>query len=496
MVRTRMAPSPTGYFHVGSARTALYSWLFARQHGGVYVLRIEDTDRERSTQASVDVILESMRWLGLDWDEGPIFQSANLPNHSATAEKLVASGHAYRCYATTDEIAAVREAAKAKGIPSWKYTGPGCVIGEDEQERRAAQDLPAVVRFRVPRGGEPVRFTDLVYGEQSIDPDEIEDFVLLRNDGSPLYMLSVVCDDIEARITHIIRGQDHLSNTPKQVLLYQAIGAPVPQFAHMSLIMAADGAKLSKRKHGEVVSITTYRDRGFLPEAMVNFLALVGYSPGDGETREMFTRAELIERFDIGRIGRANAKFIFDAHNPKQWTDAKAQSLNAEWVRTMPLADLLPHVAERLRLAGLWDEAFAGERAVWFEATVELIRSRFWTLLDFVEQGAAYFGDTVTYDAAAVKKNLGKDPRLATLLPALADALAALDAFDHDGIEAAVRALAEAEGVSAGLLINGLRTAVTGQAVGPGAFELCVAIGRERVVARLRRAPELVPCAK
>jgi glutamyl-tRNA synthetase len=486
-----MAPSPTGYFHVGSARTALFSWLFARQQGGTFVLRIEDTDRERSTQASIDVILESMTWLGLDWDEGPIYQSANLPRHAAAAQQLVDSGHAYRCYVTTAEIAAAREAAKARGVPSWKYTGPDCVIDPAEQARRAEQGFPSVVRFRVPREGGGVAFTDLVYGEQDIDPNEIEDFVLLRADGSPLYMLSVVCDDADEGITHIIRGQDHLSNTPKQVLLYQALGAKVPQFAHMSLIMAPDGSKLSKRKHGEVVSISLYRERGFLSEAFVNFLALLGYAPGEGETKDMFTRAELIERFDLGRLGRANAKFIYDAHNPRQWTDAKAMSLNAEWIRTMPLADLLPHVKNRLLAAGLWDDAFEGERREWYESTVELLRARYWTLLDFVELGGAYFGDAVNYDLPAVKKNLGKDPRLAALLPELADRFADLDTFDHDAIEAALRGLAEEREVGAGLLINGLRTAVTGQSVGPGAFELCVVIGRERVVARLRRAPEL-----
>lgn len=490
-VRTRMAPSPTGYFHVGSARTALYNWLYARQHGGVFVLRIEDTDRERSTQASVDVILESMHWMGLEWDEGPIYQSTHLPHHTEVAEKLLAEGQAYRCYATTEEIGRVRDEAKAKGIPSWKYNGPDCVISLDEQAARAAAGAPSVVRFRVPRGGEPVVFTDLIYGENVVSGDELDDFVLLRNDGSPLYMLSVVCDDIDAGITHIIRGADHLSNTPKQLLLYQAIGAPAPQFGHMSLIMAPDGSKLSKRKHGDAVSITNYRDRGFLPEALNQFLATVGYGSGESEADELLDAQALIDRFDLTRVGRANAKFTFDPTNPKQWTDAKAQSLNAAWVRTMPLHLLQPYVRERLQAAGLWDDSFAGDRAQWFGEVLELIRQRYWTLLDFVEQGSAYFSDTVNFDPAAVKKNLLKDPRLATLLPALGERLAALADFDHDSIEAAVRALAEEQGVGAGLLINGLRTAVTGQAVGPGAFELCVAIGRERVVDRLRRAPEI-----
>lgn len=491
-VRTRFAPSPTGYFHVGGARTALFSWLYARQHGGRFVLRIEDTDKERSTDESIRIILEGMTWLGLDWDEGPIMQSANLDHHVAAAHRLLESGAAYRCYATTDEIAAVRDRAKAAGNPSWKYDGPGCVIATEEQQRRAAAGQPSVVRFGVPRLGGEVCFEDLVYGPQAIDPAELDDFVLLRADGSPLYMLSVVCDDLEAGITHVIRGQDHLSNTPKQLLLYRALGAAEPTFAHLPLIMAAGGEKMSKRKHGDVVSITTYRDRGFLPEAMLNFLALLGWSPGEGETQEIFGRDELLERFRLDRINRANAKFTFDANDPRRWTDPKAQSINAEWVRTMPLADLLPHVEQALRQAGQWSSAFDSERRAWFVETVDLIRERFWTLRDFVEQGSAYFTDQVVFDAKAVDKNLCKEPKLAELLPALADTLSALPEFTEAAIEEAVRALAEAHELGHGKLINGLRTAVSGQAVGPGAFRLCTAIGRERVVQRLRQAPAVI----
>ncbi|NUQ00485.1 MAG: glutamate--tRNA ligase [Armatimonadetes bacterium] len=491
-VRTRFAPSPTGYFHVGGARTALFSWLYARQQGGQFVLRIEDTDKERSTDESIRIILDGMAWLGLEWDEGPIYQSHNLREHVTAAERLVETGHAYRCYATTAEIGATREAAKAAGDPSWKYRGPDSVIAVAEQERRATAGEPFVVRFRVPREAGPIAFGDEVYGEQSVDPNELDDFVLLRNDGSPLYMLSVVCDDLTARITHVIRGQDHLSNTPKQILLYRALGADEPRFAHLPLIMAANGEKMSKRKHGDVVSVTTYRDRGFLPEAFINFVALLGWSPAEGEEREIFSLSEMVERFRFDRVNRSNAKFVFDPHDPRQWTDAKAQSINATWIRTMPLADLLPYVEATLREAGLWDESFGAARREWFERTVELIRERFWTLLDFVEQGAAYFGDEVRYEPKAVAKNLRKTPALASALPALAVRLEGLEPFAEAEIEEIVRAVAEEHGLSAGAIINGLRTAVSGQAVGPGAFVLCVAVGRERVVERLRRAPELV----
>lgn len=490
-VRTRFAPSPTGYFHIGGARTALFSWLYARQHNGAFLLRIEDTDRERSTEESVRIILEGMSWLGLEPDEPVVYQSQNLAAHTAAALALLETGHAYRCYARNEEIAAAREAARQRGVPSWKYTGPDCVIDLAEQERRAGAGEPSVVRFRVPRGEGPIVWQDLVYGEQSVSPDELDDFVLLRADGSPLYMLSVVCDDAQMRVSHVIRGQDHLSNTPKQILLYRALGKPVPTFGHLPLILAGGGEKLSKRKHGDVVSVTTYRDRGFLPDALVNFLALLGWGPGEGDTQEIFTRAELIERFSIERVGRSNARFTFVAGDPKRWTDPKALAICAEWIRTMPLDDLLPHVERALRTAGLWDDRFANERADWFRNTVGLIRERFWTLEDFVTQGAAYFSDRVEYDPAAVAKNLRREPLLADWLPRLAERLEALGSFVPEAIEEEVRAVADEAGLKHGTLINGLRTAVSGQAVGPGAFELCAAIGRERVVARLRAAPAL-----
>lgn len=489
MVRTRFAPSPTGYFHVGGARTALFSWLYARQHGGEFVLRIEDTDRERSTDESVRIILEGMSWLGLEPDLGPFYQSHGLDRHRAAADRLLASGAAYRCHATTDELAAARQRAAAAGCPSWKYQGRDCVISLAEQERRAAAGEPFVVRLAVPREGGNVEFEDLVYGPHSVAPAELDDFVLLRADGTPLYMLSVVCDDIEQRITHVIRGQDHLSNTPKQVLLYRALGEREPVFGHLPLILAGGGEKLSKRKHGDVVSVTTYRDRGFLPEALINFLALLGWAPGEGETQEIFTREELIARFDLRRVNRSNAKFTFDPHDPRLWTDAKAISLCAEWIRTMPLEQLIPRVRPWLERVGAWDEAYLGERRDWFAATLDLIRERYFTLADFARQGAAYFGDTYELDPKAVDKHLRREPALAAALPALADRLAALEPFEHDPIEQTVRAVADAHALKHGALINALRVAVTGQAVGPGAFELVLAVGRERVARRLREAP-------
>ena len=307
---------------------------------------------------------------------------------------------------------------------------------------------------------------------------EIEDLVLLRSDGHPLYNLSVVLDDIEMGITHVIRGQDHLTNTHKQILLYQAFGAPVPQFAHLPLILAPNKAKLSKRNHGEVVSLTTYRDRGFVPAAFQNFLALLGWSPPD--EKEIFSRDELIEKFSLEGIGRANAVFNFQENDPRHWTDDKALWMNAEYIRTMPLAELLPMVKDELRAAKLWREEYDDDERDWFEKAVELIRHRFFTLKDFSTQGRAYFSEDFDFDEAAVKKNILKEPRLKELLPSLADRLENVEPFNAATAEEALRAFSDEAGVKAGLLINASRTMLTGQAVGPSMFEVFDIIGRDR----------------
>jgi glutamyl-tRNA synthetase len=308
--------------------------------------------------------------------------------------------------------------------------------------------------------------------------------VLLRSDGHPLYNLSVVLDDIEMNITDVIRGQDHLTNTHKQVLLYEALGARLPRFAHLPLILAPNKGKLSKRKHGEVVSLTTYRDRGFVPAAFRNFLALLGWSP-DTE-QEIMTLDELIEKFSLAGISRSNAIFNFSESDPRQWTDAKALWMNAEYIRTMPLAELLPMVKAEMRAAKLWREEYEEDESAWFEKTVDLIRQRFHTLKDFSAQGRAYFSDDFDFDETAVKKNILKEPRLKELLPALADKLEGVEPFTAESSEAALRAFADEAGVKAGLLINASRTMLTGQAVGPSMFEVFDCVGRDRSVQRLR----------
>lgn len=495
-VRVRFAPSPTGYLHVGGARTALFNWLFARQMNGVFVLRIEDTDTLRNDEAMVRGILEGMEWLGLNYDEGPFFQSDNYAQHRAAALALFEQGFAYRDFtpkAERDDATIkqrVSEAAK-QGKPVNPYRS----LSRAESDARAATGEPFVIRFAVPDEGKTT-FTDEVFGEQERDYKDIEDLVLLRSDGHPLYNLSVVCDDIAMGITHVIRGQDHLSNTHKQVLLYQALGKPVPKFAHLPLIMAPDKGKLSKRKHGPIVSVTTYRDAGFLPDAFLNFLALLGWSPdfttyGD---REIFSREELVQSFALTGINKANAVFNFTPGDERNWTDQKALWMNWEYIKTIPLETLLPMVKAELQSSGLWRDAYEGEQHAWFAHVLTLLRERARTLKDFTNHGRPYFVDDVSFefDDAAVQKNLRKDAALKELLPHLAEAFAGLDDFTHDGIEALLRKIAEEKGVKVGLLTNATRTALTGQSVGPGLFSVVEVIGKERTVTRLQHAIQLL----
>jgi glutamyl-tRNA synthetase len=498
-VRVRFAPSPTGYLHIGAARTALFNWLYARREGGKFLLRVEDTDLQRSTDESTRSIIEGLEWLGLgDYDEAIVFQSGNADKHRAAAMRLVAGGRAYRDFTpkgersdsnVKQEIAErARSQASAEGVDH--RSNPFRDLPPEESERRAAAGEPFAVRLKVAAGGRS-RFTDAVYGEQERDHAEIEDLVLLRSgDLSPLYNLSVVCDDIEMGITHVIRGQDHLTNTHKQILIYEALGAPAPTFAHLPLILAPNKAKLSKRKHGEVVSLTTYRDRGFVPAAFRNFLALLGWAP-EGD-REIMSLEELVENFSLQGIHRSNAVFNFNEADPRQWTDQKALWMNAEYIRTMPLEELLPMVRAELEAAALWRQEFEAGEAAWLSRTVDLIRQRFYTLKDFSGQGRAYFADDFEFDEAAVAKNLKKEARLAELLPALAGRLAGVEPWTVEAVEAALRAFADEANVKAGLLINASRTALTGQAVGPSMFDLFELVGRERSAERLRAAARLV----
>jgi len=489
-VRVRFAPSPTGYLHIGAARSALFNWLFARKSGGKFLLRIEDTDLQRSTDESTRSIIDGLEWLGLDYDEDLVFQSNNAPQHRAAANRLLEEGKAYRDFTPKEqrddnqvkqEIAERARAQTLEGVDP--RSNPFRDLPKEESDRRAAAGEPFVVRLKVAVEGQ-TKFDDVVYGPQERSHSEIEDLVLLRSDGHPLYNLSVVIDDIEMGITHVIRGQDHLTNTHKQILLYEALGTEVPRFAHLPLILAPNKGKLSKRKHGEVVSLTTYRDRGFVPAAFRNFLALLGWSPPGG--KELLSKEELVEAFSLEGIGRANSIFNFHENDPRRWTDDKALWMNAEYIRTMPLEELLPMVKTELRANKLWREEYEDDDRDWFMKTIDLIRQRYFTLKDFSEQGRAYFSDDFDFDESAVNKNLRKEPRLRELLPGLADKLETVEPFNVETAEAALRAFADEAGVKAGLLINGSRTMLTGQAVGPSMFEIFVVLGRDASVQRLR----------
>jgi glutamyl-tRNA synthetase len=514
-VRVRFAPSPTGYLHIGAARSALFNWLYARKTGGTFLLRIEDTDLQRSTDESTRSIFEGLAWLGLDFDEEVVFQSSNADKHRAAALRLIEEGKAYRDFTPKAErsdanvkqgIAERARHASNEGVD--QRSNPFRDLPLEESNRLAAAGEPFAVRLKIAREGRS-KFEDAVYGEQERDYSEIEDLVLLRSDSHPLYNLSVVCDDIEMRITDVIRGQDHLTNTHKQILIYEALGAPIPRFAHLPLILAPGGKKLSKRTHGEIVSLTTYRDAGFLPAAFRNFLALLGWAPigvqfaadavpdnvavaVDERVGELMSLDELVRNFSLDRIHRNPAIFNFDANNPKRWTDDKALWMNAEYIRTLPVEELLPMVRAELEQAGLWRAEFETTGRERFARTIDLIRQRFHTLKDFSGQGRAYFADDFEFDTAAVAKNLKKEPRLKDLLPALAERLARLEVFDAETVEAELRAFSEESGVKAGLLINASRTALTGQSVGPSMFDVFDAVGQTRSVRRLRDAASLV----
>ena len=488
-VIVRFAPSPTGYLHIGGARTALYNWLFARKHNGKFILRIEDTDVERSTDESIRGILDGMKWLGLNWDVGPNFQSQRIQQHKEAAQQLLTQGAAYKCFCTKEELEAKRLKAQQEKS-DYRYDGTCRNLPSEEMKKREDQGVPFVLRFKVPTGDGAVSFDDKVYGHIEKRYADIEDFVILRSDGQPLYVLSNAVDDAMDSITHIIRGQDGLANTPKQILIYQALGHTVPVFAHMPLTMDIKKAKISKRKHGDVVTVAYYRERGFLPWALCNFLALLGWSNSDD--RELFTPAELIEAFTLEGVVRHNSVFNYNPADPNNWTDPKAISINARHMSMMNIEELLPYVKNELTEAGLWDAAFDGERKEWFAQTVNLIRTRLHTLKDFSTIGRPYFSDDFSYEEGAVAKNLKKDGSIKQLMIDLAQLIDNADNLSIENSEHLVRAFAEKTGVKAGIIINAIRTAVTGQSAGPGLFEVLEAIGKGRTVQRLRRAAEML----
>jgi glutamyl-tRNA synthetase len=467
MVRVRFAPSPTGHLHVGGARTALFNWLFSRHHGGRFLLRIEDTDQARSKQEFAEAIYEGLRWLGLDWDESPLHQSSRLDEYRRGAGKLLQQGRAYLCYCNPDELAAAREATLEAGKPS-RYERRCLELSQGEREKRLQEGLTPAVRFMVPEG--TTAFDDLVFGHVEINNEEVEDFVVARGDGMPTYQLAVVVDDMHMSISHVIRGADHISNTPKQLMLYEALGGEVPRFAHLPLILGKDKKRLSKR-HG-AVSLLEYRDAGYRPEAVLNFLALLGWSPGDDT--ELMTAEELIERFDLAGVGKRDA--VFDLE--------KLDWMNGNYIRQSSDDDLLRHVRPFWERAGIDIADIPEER---LRKTIAMLRVRAEKLPDFVAPSRYLLTDDYETDGEAVEKHLA-DAEARRRLGALADRLEILEDWSVAAIEKVLRGLAGELQIKAKLLIHPTRVALTGTTAGPGLFDIMEVLARERTVSRLRTA--------
>src|SRR5579863_9473116 len=476
--RVRFAPSPTGFLHVGSARTFIFNWLYARRNAGTMILRLDDTDVERNTDASVNSIFGGLKWLGLSWDE-EYKQSDRGALHRQTAETIFQKGLAYRDF--TPAHTGESERSGAQG--TWLFNPGMRELSREESDRRAATGERFALRFRVPReGGQVVRFTDAVYGEQVKAGADIEDFALLRSDGMPTYHLASCADDADLNITHIIRGQDHLSNTFKHVLIFEAAGYTSPQFAHLPLLVAPDGTKLSKRRHGPVVSVTTYRDAGFLPEAFINFLCLLGWSPKND--REQMSRQELIDAFSLEGINRANAVVNFKepAATPEETFDPKAVWLNAEHIRGLAIENLSQCLLPVVREAG-----FSVTQEKMLRIT-PLIRERIKLLKDVLTAADFFFVDQLPpYDPAELIPQKGDAAMAQKVLARAREVLAKVE-FKHDPLDQALRAAAQELGVKAGQMFQPIRVAVCGRKNAPPLFETLEVLGREATLARIGQA--------
>jgi glutamyl-tRNA synthetase len=476
--RVRFAPSPTGFLHVGSARTFIFNWLYARHRGGTMILRLDDTDAERNTQASVDSIFDGLKWLGLGWDEA-YKQSERLHLHRRTAWTIFEKGLAYRDFTP----AHTGEAEKSGTQGTWLFNPGARELSPAESDRRAAAGEPFALRFRVPReGGQLVRFADAVYGEQVKAAADIEDFALLRSDGMPTYHLASCADDADLRISHIIRGQDHLSNTYKHVLIFEAAACALPQFAHLPLLVAPDGTKLSKRRHGPVVSVTTYRDAGFLSEAFINFLCLLGWSPKND--RENMSLQELTDIFSLEGINRSNAVVNFKepAATPEEAFDPKAVWLNAEHIRGLPVEELSARVLPIIRAAGF---NLVPEKML---RITPLIRERIKLLREVLTAADFFFVDQLPpYDPAELIPQKGDMAMALRVLSRAQDVLAQVE-FKHDPLDQALRAAAQELGIKAGQMFQPIRVAVCGRKNAPPLFETLEVLGRETVLARVEQA--------
>jgi glutamyl-tRNA synthetase len=470
--RLRFAPSPTGYLHVGGARTALFNWLYAKRYGGVMLLRIEDTDKARSTDESTRAIFEGLEWLGLTWDEEAVYQGANLERHRSDGERLLASGAAYRCFCTAAELDARRKEAETKKEP-FRYDRRCDRLSHAEIDKRVAAGEPFAVRFRVPNEG-VTEWVDLVHERIAFPNKDLDDFVILRSDATPVYNMAVVSDDVAMGITLVMRGDDHISNTPKQILLYQALGAPLPTFAHLPMILGPDGKKLSKR-HG-ATAVGDYQHEGILSDAMVNFLALLGWSPGGD--REIMTRDQLIELFSPDGLQKKPAVFDF----------TKLEWMNGQHLSRLPLSELEPLVSPAIVKAGLADTQLLESRRDWYLQLLDLLRVRARTIDDIVRQAIPYLRDRIDYDPDAVTKQWKDRSETITVLSKIHDSLTGTPTWSADELEVRLRSLAQSMELKDGKLFQPLRVALTGLTVSPGIFEVLVMLGRDRSLSRIQTA--------
>ncbi len=479
-IRVRFAPSPTGFLHIGGARTALFNWLFARHHIGTFILRIDDTDEERSTEESMREIYDSLKWLGLDWDEGaivggpygPYVQSERGSIYRKYAQKLIESGNAYNCYCTPEELNQMREQAQAEKRPP-RYNGKCRNLTAEDRRKLEAEGRKPAIRLKIPEGIIVVQ--DLILGESKIKSSALQDEVIVRSDGSPLYNLTSIVDDIEMHISHVIRGAEHLNNTPKQLLICRALGIEPPQFAHVPLVFDNKGEKLSKRRHGDLVAVGKYRDEGYLPEALINFLVRLGWSYDDKE--EIFSVDDLIEKFDLGRVGKSGS--VFDIK--------KLQWLNGQYVMLLEPPARTDAVIPFLQRDGLLEAELSPERRAWLEKIVEAVGERLTTLADITTYTSYFFTDDFEYDPQAVKKWWTKD-NPAEILGGLRDVLAAIEGFEVEKVEGAIWTYLDEKGIQRIKGMQPLRIALTGKSVGPGLFDIITLLGKEKVIERLERA--------
>ncbi|NPV89854.1 MAG: glutamate--tRNA ligase [Firmicutes bacterium] len=487
-VRVRFAPSPTGYLHIGGARTALYNWFFARQNQGKMILRIEDTDSERIKEDSVGQILDSLEWLGIDWDEGPgrggdfgpYYQSQRKSFYTAAAEALLQSGRAYYCFCTEDELKAERERQREAGVP-FRYNRKCRDLSASEVHKRLEQGLEPVVRIKLPDSGQTV-VNDLIRGNVSFDFDQLDDLIIIKSNGLPTYNFACVVDDHEMQISHVIRADEHLSNTPKQQFLYEALGYPVPQFAHISMILAPDRSKLSKR-HG-ATSVSEFKDMGCLPEAIINYLTLLGWSPPE-EQSEIFTPEQTICHFSLDQVSKTAA--VYDI-NKLIW-------LNGQYINSYGLEKLASHALPFLIREGLIDNDTADQNHDYILSVISTVRERVKTLPELAEASRYFFKDVTEYDEKGREKYF-RQKGIEALLAKCRDRLADIEVFNPENTEKVYRDLIEELSIKGGLIIHPTRLALTGRTASPGLFDVMVILGKERCLNRLDRAIRFIKAEK